>query len=859
MKIKNIIKMGLVLFLALGIISLPNNVDALTQEELDTIHMDKTATYNGDGTYTINLETYVTGDITVTSEDVPVDFILVLDQSGSMDSYFASGKTRMEALKDAAHDFVDSIDALDRTTGDTVSIVGFATDPDTVYATPGGGSYQVTEAFDGNTGPSPSTYQDTPGWPYNTVMGWSYTNLVSRVVKGVETNNSDIHDAIDSLKPEGATSADTGMEIARQIYNATASNGHLKVILFFTDGVPTTASSFSPTVANAAITVAKELKDNGVKIFTVKTSNVNDSNTINYMKAMSSNYPYATSYISLGTQESNDFYYNVADTLDMQNVFETVQNYGIVQNSILSTDTELVDYCSDVLTVPALADVHVYTYAYTGSGTFSSTGVELTKGVDVTATIDSVAKTITVTGFDYAANSCIDGDGTIPTQGNKLVVSFTTTDIPGFIGGNNVETNTPDSALYYEDEEIKPFPEPTVNVPLDYEFTANDQAIYITNNLEDVTAFFDNVSTSGIQYQIDGVTYDLGEHRNDYADVTYQIYDGTTLIGEYTIPAGGTTGSFTWYPDELDTSGLTGTHEYTIKAVVETQTALPTSTGTPVTAPLVIEDTAKVFVFVPQVTTNDEVIFKGESFTVDNINETVNWVCNDPAYVPGVDPAVQGTAPTLSYSLDGGTSSVITTPTTKDTNVITYNVSVYANGNDVTANLATGSDVQFNVYIVEGEFQITQIIDVEYSQIDISALQGFGYEIQKLDGGGNVVETYNVALYPHEGSSDSDIISGLSIGTYRVVSDDAWLVRYTNALQNPDSDPISPDSIIVTLSRDDLNFVDIRQDDIVNLAAIGITITNTDDDVTFVATKVPSYWLSDSGYSRNIINNPVSE
>ena len=845
MKIKNFIKVGLILFLALGIITVPKNVTAqsldLTPEQLASIHMDKTATYNGDGTYTVTLETYVTGDVSVSTEEIPVDFILVLDQSTSMSDSIPGSSSRLAALKTAANTFVTNIDNMNRAAADTVSVIGFASDRD--YTTFG----QETEAFSGST-----------SYGYRDIMTntpWNDATVVSTLVKDVDTQATTIHNSINALTASGYTAADQGMELAERIVDALGDNGHMKVVILFTDGVPTrTSASFSTAVANGAIAASYNMKQDNVTVFAIKTSNVTGTDMDTYMNAVSSNYPDATSMTVLGTRVPlpAQFYYNVTDTSALVDVFETIQNYGIVQNSVLTTETQMTDFVSDVLNVPTMDNIHVYTYDYTGGGTFSATGTELVKGVDVTVTIDSLNKSIAVTGFDYAANSCIDGEGTIPTQGKKIVLQFTTTDIDGFIGGNNVETNTPDSALYYEDEEIKPFPEPTVNVPLDYEFTANDQAIYITNNVEDVMAFFDDVSTAGIQYQIDGVTYTIDGLRNEYADVTYEIYDGATLVGEYYIPAGSSTGSF--ISNTLDATDLTTTHEYTIKAVVETDPALPTSTGTPVIEPLEVIDYADVYIFVPKVTTEDEVIFKGESFTADNINESSSWECNDPSIPAGL--AVQGTAPTLTYSLDGGASGSIVTGDNKPTSFITYNISVFANGNDVTSSLAVGSDVQFNVYIVEGEFNITQIIDVEYSLIDISAIQGFGYEIEKLDDHGDVIETYNVALYPREGSSDSDMISDLSIGTYRIVSDDDWLVRYTNALLNPDSDPIDPDSIYITLSRDDLDFVDARDDDIANLASIGITITNTDDDITFVATKVPSYWLSDSGYTRNTIVNP---
>ena len=52
------------------------------------LELVKTVTPNADGTYTIRLESWVTGSsiITEVTEDIPTDIILVLDQSGSMDN-----------------------------------------------------------------------------------------------------------------------------------------------------------------------------------------------------------------------------------------------------------------------------------------------------------------------------------------------------------------------------------------------------------------------------------------------------------------------------------------------------------------------------------------------------------------------------------------------------------------------------------------------------------------------------------------------------------------------------------------------------------------------------------------------------
>ena len=61
------------------------NLETGTYEETNGVAYAKRAILNNDGTYTIKLETFVTGEVTETKESFPADIVLVLDVSGSMD------------------------------------------------------------------------------------------------------------------------------------------------------------------------------------------------------------------------------------------------------------------------------------------------------------------------------------------------------------------------------------------------------------------------------------------------------------------------------------------------------------------------------------------------------------------------------------------------------------------------------------------------------------------------------------------------------------------------------------------------------------------------------------------------------
>jgi von Willebrand factor type A domain. len=68
-----------------GLAVCAQNISSGVYFEQNGIAYAKRAILNNDGTYTIDLETFVTGEVTQTYESVPVDVVLVLDVSGSMD------------------------------------------------------------------------------------------------------------------------------------------------------------------------------------------------------------------------------------------------------------------------------------------------------------------------------------------------------------------------------------------------------------------------------------------------------------------------------------------------------------------------------------------------------------------------------------------------------------------------------------------------------------------------------------------------------------------------------------------------------------------------------------------------------
>lgn len=251
--------------------------------------------------------------VTVTT---PLDIVMVLDASGSMDDPMGGGDStkRIDALKGAANSFIDTIakqneaiEGVDRQ--HRVAIVKFAGDK--------------TDKVGNDT-----YYQGQ----YN-----KYNH--SQVMKGLTDcsggNVKALKDTVAGIKPSGATRADNGLELAGDITSGRADAK--KIVVFFTDGKPTSYSEFDSGVADAAVTAAKNMKDSKATVYTIgifsgadpaaDPSKKGTSDVNKFMHAVSSNYPDATSYASdeLGTRaENSDYYKSATNAEELKKVFDDI-------------------------------------------------------------------------------------------------------------------------------------------------------------------------------------------------------------------------------------------------------------------------------------------------------------------------------------------------------------------------------------------------------------------------------------------------------------------------------------------------------------------------------------------------------
>ena len=252
--------------------------------------------------------------VTVTT---PLDIVMVLDASGSMDS--AMGDTdstkRITALKNAAYSFIDTIAKQNE------SIEGV------------GRQHRVAVikfSGDENKKIGNDTYDK---WEYGQLNTYNYSQVMAGLTDCSGAGATALKNTIKKIKPAGATRADNGLKLAEDITSGRADAK--KIVVFFTDGKPTSYSDFDSKVANDAVTAAKNMKDGKATVYTIgifdganPSARVQDSKTSQenkFMQAVSSNYPNATSWDTHGTRAENSDYYKSATNADeLKKVFDDI-------------------------------------------------------------------------------------------------------------------------------------------------------------------------------------------------------------------------------------------------------------------------------------------------------------------------------------------------------------------------------------------------------------------------------------------------------------------------------------------------------------------------------------------------------
>ena len=485
-----------------------------TGSQLGAPEKHKRIKKNDNGSYTVNVDVKGASSTTTVTTTQPIDFTLVLDVSGSMDDPMSKTdrtKKRLDALKEAVKAFLGEAANTNTEAGSKLVHVGLV-------------------KFAGNE-------KDKIG--DDTYRSGGYTYNYSQIVSDLTADMNGLKNKVSKLKAAGATRADNGFNLAAKMMGSARTDAK-KVVIFFTDGSPTSSSGFEGKVANKAVEAAKELKDGGATVYSIgifASANPSSlsSNENQFMHAVSSNFPKATKYYQRGEGNIEAGYYKSAtNASELNAIFDEIEKSETTTSAY--TKVTMEDTLSGYV---ELADSNYKVVAKDASGKV----VSLTKNVDYTLTYDASTKKFTVAFLkplvnnvtytleynvkptqkaydEYAANLNAGKDGYDGVKGNA------NTDLPGNTTSSNqpgFHTNDSACLTYTADGKThecreNPYPHPVI------------QVVHSTLHVDK--------QWSGNGQKPESITVDIKQGNDTYKTVTLKRDDSGKWSTDVIIPAG---------------------------------------------------------------------------------------------------------------------------------------------------------------------------------------------------------------------------------------------------------------------------------------------------------------------------------
>ena len=320
------------------------------------------------------------------NNSIPLDIVLALDVSGSMNDPLSGGTKRMSVLKDSVYQLIDEFSTKNTNIEDVskqnrIAIVKFAGDK--------------------NNNVGNDTYY-SGGYKYNN------TQVVSDYVAVKATNAEALKEKVKAINASGATNSQAAMELTKNLVNSSVNDTNRRyakrVVIFVTDGVPTTQSLFDDDVANNAISTAKSIKENAF-IYSIglsaktNTTIVGDDGDGNwtetekfnaYLHGISSNYPNATDYKNLGNKLNGANYYRgVKSSTEAHDTFAEI--IRLLSNMLF----DLADYTKvNEAKAKVPSNLNIYTEETVNALQDALAAVEEGKNITEQTEVDAMANAI---------------------------------------------------------------------------------------------------------------------------------------------------------------------------------------------------------------------------------------------------------------------------------------------------------------------------------------------------------------------------------------------------------------------------------------------------------------------------------
>lgn len=730
-----------------------------------------------------------------------------------------SNERRIDALIRAVSTFVNEVNKkangdLSTTEDDInhrIAIVGFSS-----Y------DYHNTELLTGSTLTEQSISQSgTSYYPqekeingpnyYHGITTDQYANALQNMntTSGVENVNA----AIKAITAHGGTQIQTGIEMANNIFknNPIPENEKRnRVVIVFTDGAPGDKGDWanaSREVANSAIDEAYKSKHTydatvySVGIFDgadasnpgalpsyTSSGNISDAqktaNSNRFMHLLSSNYLDAKSMLDEDKGDLNpklkvdeSYYLSAGDSDSLNDIFKKISDQieSGGSSTTLGEETVIKDIISPQFKLPegaTTSNITLETSACTGideNGEYTWSNNLNNMG----ATASIIDNEISVTGFDFSANyvGTVTQNGVQTYRGNKLVISFDVVPKPGFLGGNNVFTNT--SASVYENADatdpVLIFERPQVNVPInDVTVTTTNKNVYLYNGItKDEVLSGSAVKCGNVALNIFEDNFGLQSWQTEYVDIDVVVSDGNgNKITNIT--------------------NLSEDQVYTVSVLVKPKSGGAGADGSPAVAKSKNSNVV-VNVFKPVVTFKDTHVFYGEAVPNTDNYSTENYVSttwqhgSSPNVVKDTEVTMLGTAPTLNFEYTPDSKKFVDGKINSKED-IGVDVATKINGLDITQYVTYDHKKCEGKTCPKENFEFLLHVDTGILTINkIDGTQGEPYVFTVLKDGTKYTETTIVCDSDGKGTAT---IKELPAGNYTVVEDTNWSWRYKEVTDN---------------------------------------------------------------------------